>query len=114
MNSAQMMLKVISVFLSCRFISIAFASLVFITSTFANESILSIIKRQYGYGSIPFGVEYRRSIDGTFPENTNPESVRCHFCAVPTPTFSIPLPDPRLRCKMLSAQNNMLFHIPSS
>lgn len=74
MNSAQMMLKVISVFLSCRFISIAFASLVFITSTFANESILSIIKRQYGYGSIPFGVEYRRSIDGTFPENTNPDT----------------------------------------
>ena len=69
MNSAQMMLKVISVFLSCRFISIAFASLVFITSTFANESILSIIKRQYGYGSIPFGVEYRRNIDGTFPES---------------------------------------------
>ncbi len=40
----------------------------------ANEPILSLLKGQYGYRSIPFGVEYRRSINGALPENTNPET----------------------------------------
>lgn len=44
------------------------------TILLANESILSAVKGQYGYGSIPFGVEYRRSINGTLPENTNPKT----------------------------------------
>lgn len=41
---------------------------------FANESILSTLSGQYGYTSIPFGLEYKRTIKGTFPENIDPKT----------------------------------------
>lgn len=50
-------------------ISIFYASVLF-----ANESFLSTFSEEYGYASIPFGLEYRRTTKGTFPENVDPKT----------------------------------------
>ena len=50
-------------------ISIFYASVLF-----ANESILLTLSGQYGYPSIPFGLEYKKTTKGTFPENVDPKA----------------------------------------
>ncbi len=50
-------------------ISIFYASVLF-----ANEFILSTFSGEYGYASIPFGLEYKRTTKGTFPENVDPKT----------------------------------------